>query len=75
MKRMDMMVNSSMMMNSNMMIDTGMLEEYDNYGMMSETMGEEAGLSSMTILIIVVVACALVGGVLGFFVGKRNANR
>lgn len=70
MKTMDIMIDSNMKMESEVLID-----DFGMNNMMNEIAMEKSGLSDLTILIIVVSICAILGVVLGIVTGKKSANK
>ena len=70
MKTMEIMNDSNMKMESEVLID-----DFGMNNMMNEIAMEKSGLSDLTILIIVVSLCAILGVVLGIVAGKKSANK
>lgn len=70
METMDIMIDSNMKMESEVLID-----DFGMDNMMNEIAMEKSGLSDLTILIIVVSICAILGVVLGIVSGKKSANK
>lgn len=52
-----------------------LIDDFGMNGMAGEFATEKSEISDVTILIIVVSICAILGIVLGIFVGKKSANK
>ena len=71
-------MESEMIMGDSQMLTGDSVMLIDDFGinsMTGEFMAEKSGISDVTILIIVVSICAILGVVLGIFAGKKSANK